>query len=388
MSNWPKYRLGEIAPAAPADFPSNEQIVWNLSLEDIESATGRILRKVCAPVSSLGSSKVAFDERNVLYVKLRPYLNKVVVPKEAGVGSSELIPLCPNPELMDRDFLANLLRSPEFVNFAKRHMNGANLPRVSMREFWEKQIPVPPLSEQRRIAAKIRECLGRLEDLEPLQKESAEEASALLSAAINAVVEDTWSVRRLSEICTDIRNGWSGKQDDLGDLVGVLRLSCVHGLELDTSDVKDIRLSRRNARAFAIAPQDVFVVRGNGSKRLVGRSALVVGGAMGVIFNDLLIRLRFKQGVSPKFVNYMLHSKKVREHIESLSRTAAGIWKINQTNLGLVEIPVPEADVQSAVAAKLDEAKDAIAELAATTAEPDHEKLRQAILRTAFAGEL
>src|SRR4051812_4952141 len=89
--------------------------VWNLGLEDVEPTTGRVLRRSECFVSELGSAKCAFDRRHVLYSKLRPYLNKVVVPEEAGVGTSELLPLLPDPDRLDREFLAFFLRSPDFV---------------------------------------------------------------------------------------------------------------------------------------------------------------------------------------------------------------------------------------------------------------------------------
>src|SRR5690349_1680792 len=65
-----------------------------ISLEHIESNTGRILREPDAGTSGEGrSTTFAFDERHVLYGKLRPYLNKVAVPDFSGRCTTELIPL-------------------------------------------------------------------------------------------------------------------------------------------------------------------------------------------------------------------------------------------------------------------------------------------------------
>src|SRR5690606_27243082 len=100
-------------PAEQPPFPSAGP-VWHLGLEEVEPHTGQILNVVEEDVATLGPSKVAFDQRNVLYAKLRPYLNKVVVPTRSGVGTSELIPLAPDPERLDRQFLAYFLRSPDF----------------------------------------------------------------------------------------------------------------------------------------------------------------------------------------------------------------------------------------------------------------------------------
>ena len=87
--------LGEVAPKSDAVMPGSSELVWNLSLED-EPQTGRVIRRQTCLASALGSAKCSFDRQHVLYSKLRPYLNKVVLPESNGVGTSELLPLLPD----------------------------------------------------------------------------------------------------------------------------------------------------------------------------------------------------------------------------------------------------------------------------------------------------
>src|ERR1700687_3983773 len=117
-STWDYVPLAEIAPARSMPMPSADSVVWNLSLEDIEGTTGRILHKQRCRVGDLGSTKCSLDSRYVLYSKLRPYLNKVALPDAPGVGTSELIPLLPRDQQLDREFLAYYLRSKAFLDFA------------------------------------------------------------------------------------------------------------------------------------------------------------------------------------------------------------------------------------------------------------------------------
>src|SRR5437899_13084476 len=107
-------------------MPPDSAMVWNLSLEEVEPNTGRVLTKTRMRVGDLGSSKCSFNGSHVLYSKLRPYLNKVVVPDEAGVGTSELIPMRPDASRLDREFLAWYLRSPQFLDFSASHTRGGN----------------------------------------------------------------------------------------------------------------------------------------------------------------------------------------------------------------------------------------------------------------------
>ncbi len=149
---WISAPLKELAPARASNIEFQpDELVWNLTLDQIESQTGQIINKKILPASEAGSSTYNFDDKNVLYSKLRPYLNKVISPEEPGIASSELVPLRPKAEVLDRQFLKYYLRSNLFLNFANINVAGVKMPRIIMEKFWEHEIPLPPLSEQRRI---------------------------------------------------------------------------------------------------------------------------------------------------------------------------------------------------------------------------------------------
>jgi len=150
--NWPQASIRDVAPPERAAVSFNDdQEVWSLSLDQIESQTGRILGKQRVRAGDAGTSTFPFDTEHVLYSKLRPYLNKVVRPDEPGLATTELVPLRPNCGLIDAGFLTFYLRSYSFVQFATNMVAGAKMPRMVMDKFWEHQLPLPPLSEQRRI---------------------------------------------------------------------------------------------------------------------------------------------------------------------------------------------------------------------------------------------
>ena len=176
--------LGEVAPKNDAEMPGSSELVWNLSLEDIEPQTGRVIRRQTCLASALGSAKCSFDERHVLYSKLRPYLNKVALPESNGVGTSELLPLLPDSSRLDREFLAFYLRSPGFVDFAVANSRGANLPRVAMKALWAHEMPCPPLAEQRRIVARVKECMDRVDEIRALLAQTSVEADLLMRTTL------------------------------------------------------------------------------------------------------------------------------------------------------------------------------------------------------------
>ena len=265
---------------------------------------------------------------------------------------------------------------------------GVGLRHITKEKLEQIELPIAPLCDQHGIVERARQCLSRLDEISVLQRHIQKEAGLLFSRTLNDFVSPEWPVTKLDDVATDISNGWSGKQDERGLPVGVLRLSCVHELVVDESDTRQSTLAPESVSKFSIKRGDVFVVRGNGSKHLVGRSAICVADRPAVVFNDLLIRLRFNAQMLPAFANLMLHCPQWRRQIESLAKTAAGIWKINQTNLGLVEVPCPTIRVQQSVVERLQEAKQTHLGLVRELASFDPARLRKAIFQSAFEGEL
>ena len=145
--HWKTEKMNRVAPAVNYSGVFDDA-VWLLNLDMVESQTGRILNHLIVSKSEIGNSTCAFDTSNVLYSKLRPYLNKVVIPDRCGFATSELVPLQPVKEKINREYLAFMLRSDEFVNTISEKVAGAKMPRVSMSDFRSFDVPIPPYELQ------------------------------------------------------------------------------------------------------------------------------------------------------------------------------------------------------------------------------------------------
>lgn len=149
ISNDKHWKTDTISKVAP-ESPSKETVsgnVWLLNLDMIEPNTGKVLDKVYEN-SDNTLSVAPFDEENVLYSKLRPYLNKVIVPDEKGLATTELVPLRPDKERLNKYFLCHLLRSDQFVNFANNCSGGTKMPRMSLSELRNFNCILPPMNLQ------------------------------------------------------------------------------------------------------------------------------------------------------------------------------------------------------------------------------------------------
>ena len=177
---WEVKKLGEVAPAKEykGEIPNKDGKYWLLNLDMVTAHTGEIIEQCYFEPNEIGNSTIVFNGENVLYSKLRPYLNKVVLPKDIGFATSELVPLFPNKLQLDRMYLAHTLRSSSFVEYISAKVAGAKMPRVSMNEFRTFPIPLPPLPLQHQFASKI-EAIERQKEL---IKQSISETETLFNA--------------------------------------------------------------------------------------------------------------------------------------------------------------------------------------------------------------
>ena len=180
---WASEKMKDIAPqkAYFGHIPTNNGMQWLLNLDMVESQTGKIIEKVLFSSADIGNSTTTFNEDNILYSKLRPYLNKVVIPDEPGYCTSELVPLLPKKGVINRIFLAYLLRSKFFVDYINTRVAGAKMPRVTMSDFWGFDIIIPPLKLQESFAEKI----SAIEKQKSLIRTSLSPAENLLAARMD-----------------------------------------------------------------------------------------------------------------------------------------------------------------------------------------------------------
>lgn len=390
--SWVWQPLGDIAPASSNPLPNSTAEVWNLSLEDVESGTGRVLKRQRCKVEELGSSKCAFDTRHVLYSKLRPYLNKVVVPDCDGVGTSELIPLLPKSKVLDREFLAYYLRSPVFLEFSAKNTRGANLPRIAMDVFWKHKVPTPTMGTQRRIVSRIKELFERVDEVRSLRRDSLTELQSLESAVFADFIEanrsDPPPGTQLGKIVSSVQYGTSQKASPNGSGVPILRMGNIQNGSLDTSDLKFIELPKKELEKYRLNDGDILFNRTN-SLELVGKAATFQGESGDWVFASYLVRIVVNRSKAvPEYVTAVINSRIGREFIYRNASRAIGMVNINAKKIQGLTIPLPDLKTQQDLVEQLHIARTVTAELQTTMDSKAVDSLPHSILRKAFAGEL
>ena len=154
--SWCWVRLGSIIDFSKSSSVKPNEIApdaWILDLEDIEKDTGVLLAKKRMKDIKSKSDKHIFYSGNVLYSKLRPYLNKVIIADENGYCTSEILAF--DFGMILNKYAQIYLMSPYFVDYAMSDAYGVKMPRLGSKQGNNALMPLPPFKEQVRIAEQL-----------------------------------------------------------------------------------------------------------------------------------------------------------------------------------------------------------------------------------------
>ena len=166
-TTWSVCTLGEVCDYGKCINVETDQICddeWILDLEDIEKDSGIVLGKIRKSERSAVSTKHRFVKGQVLYSKLRPYLNKVVLADEDGYCTSEILPL-DFASIIVPAYARYYLMSPTFLKYADRCSFGVKMPRLSTSDGKKAVLTIPPIKEQVRIVEAIEFAFSQLNSI-------------------------------------------------------------------------------------------------------------------------------------------------------------------------------------------------------------------------------
>ena len=184
---WLSVALGLIIEPSNEKFnPKTKENRTYMGLEHIESSTNRIVGY--GDSNATKSTKTVFRKGDVLYGKLRPYLNKVCIPNFDGVCSTDILVFPKNPHLYNK-YLSWFLSTDEFVRHATKHSTGVTLPRVNFKTIAKYSFLLPPLHEQRRIVAKIESIFTKINTMNTYIKSTLRLLDMLKSRTLRQAFE-------------------------------------------------------------------------------------------------------------------------------------------------------------------------------------------------------
>ena len=169
--NWVWIRLGYIVDFSQSDTVAASQInpsSWVLDLEDIEKDSGKLLQRKTFGETQSKSDKHCFFKGNVLYSKLRPYLNKVIVADADGYCTTEILAFNFGQHIAAQ-YAKTFFMSPFFVDYAMDGAYGVKMPRIGSHRGNSALMPLPPYTEQIHLVNRIDELFEQIDIIEQNQ---------------------------------------------------------------------------------------------------------------------------------------------------------------------------------------------------------------------------
>jgi len=360
-----------------------------VGMEDIESGTGRFLGDSLP--KSVASSTFKFSDKHVLYGRLRPYLNKVLVPNFEGHCSSEIFPLKPVHNL-DRSFLAYWLRSERVVSAINRTCTGARMPRANVKELLEFDIDIPSIDEQKRIVATLDEAFADIDKARALTERNLENARELFASYLRILFktrQHRWNLFKFREVCDFVRGPFGGSlKKSSFQTTGYAVYEQQHAINNQFSDIRyfvDKKKFQEMAR-FQLRPGDLIV----SCSGTMGRIAIAPDNLYEGIINQALLRLTPSNKIKSEFLKLWMESPNFQEEIEVRAQGAAIRNMASVKILKELDVPIPNMSEQEEII-KLSESMLVRAESLITNYESKLAALtdlKKSLLQKAFTGEL
>ena len=329
---WSTMALKQVAP----EEPSRERqtgTVWILNLDMIESHTGKIIDKVYDEDTNL-LSVAPFDEGNVLYSKLRPYLNKVVIPKGKGYATTELVPLRPNQEYLNLTFFSHLLRGDDFVTYANTISSGTKMPRMPLNDLRNFQCILPPMEEQLKFE-KVAEQADKSEFV-GFKSQFIEMFGNTSKEMLGKFIQ---VVRGVSYKPSDVKTA------DDPDTAVILRSNNINDANLNTDEVVYINKNRVSGDQY-LRVNDIVVCASNGSKALVGKAAINKTLTNQYAHGAFCLLVRPNDNINPVYLNTFFQTSLYKKQIDELA-AGSNILNIKQEYLTNMILPLPIIEEQN-----------------------------------------
>ena len=362
-SSWEWTTLGAISNYGENKNVQIENIEaeeWILELEDIEKDSAKIIQYLSKNERKINGTRHKFCKGEILYSKLRTYLNKVLIAPNNGYCTTEIMPFVTFG--LSNEYVCHVLRSPYFLDYTQQCGYGVKMPRLSTTDACNGMIPLPPLAEQYRIISEIEKWFAFIDIIESgktdLQTTIKQTKCKILDLAIHGkLVPQNPSDEPASELLKRI-NPKAELTSDNGHYQNLPGSWCVSpmgmlcslsdgekqtGVERINLDVKYLRGERDaktlTAGKFTPANSLLILVDGENSGEVFRTP---IEGYQGSTFKRLSIKDDMNTDYVLQVIN--LHRKTLREN-----KVGSAIPHLNKKLFKEIEVPIPPYNEQKRI---------------------------------------
>ncbi len=361
---WRWVRLGEVCEEKTGTKDPRLQPSDTFNYVDISSVDNSQKRILYASVlfgkDAPSRARQVIKAGDVLVSTTRPNLNAVaLVPHDLDnqICSTGFCVLRPKKEL-DCHYLFAYVRSPKFVKNISDLVKGALYPAITDKQVKAQVISLPPLPEQKRIAAILNEQLAAVEKARAAAKAQLEAGKARPGAYLRKVFKDKtgeklpegWRWIKVKDVCSQINYGYTASADFYFEYPKFLRITDIQNGNVEWNNVPSCQIDSSDEESYRLYTGDIVFARTGGT---TGKSFLIEDPPRAV-FASYLIRLRPKNEMLSDFLYSFFQSTEYWQQIRNNARGGAQP-NVNASLLGSLFFPLPPVSFQKRIAAILNE---------------------------------
>lgn len=396
--NWVWVRLGAVCYASKEKSNDFSNEIKYIGLEHLEKDKGIV---GFSSADKVKSTKNAFKEGQILYGRLRPYLNKHDITSFDGVCSTDIL-VFEATNLVANVLVDKFFNLPFFIEYVVSNSKGINLPRVSEETVLNTTFPLPPLSEQQRIVERIEELFAKLDEAKERLQEVADSfvlrKAAILHKAFtgeltkqwrreNGVSDESWEEKKLEEVCSKITDGThNSPTNSLSGEYMYVTAKNIKDTGIDLSNITYVtkEVHKEIYSRCDVIYGDVLYIKDGATAGIATINTLKEEFSM--LSSVALIRTDLKLTKNEFVKDYLNYRKK--EILKNISGSA--ITRLTLSKIKDILVPLPTLPEQHEIVRLIDDllARERKAQQATEQALASIDLMKKSILARAFRGEL
>lgn len=393
--SWPMVKLGDVVtvnPRAPKEIDST-QIVSFVGMASV-SEDGQLLSEEPRVLEETKKGFTYFAKSDVLLAKITPCfengkcLRANQIANLVGFGSTEFHVLRPDESRLDATYLFYMIWSEQFRVLGAASMSGAaGQKRVGSDFLKNFEIPLPPLAEQKRIAA----ILDKADAIRRKRQQAIQLADDFLRAVFLQMFGDPvtnpkgWEVKPLKDLAHKIGSGSTprgGSESYQTDGISLIRSLNIHDNEFKFKDLAFIDDEQAERLSNVVVEENDVLLNITGAS--VCRCAIVPSEVLPARVNQHVCIIRPKANLYPSYLLHLLISQPYKQMLLQMSGAGATREALTKLQIENLQIAIPPESEQE----KFEKVRLSVNSLIKNAHSFSSQELFESLSQKAFSGQL
>ena len=365
--SWDMVKIGEVCTTGSGGTPArkipeyyNGDIPWVKSGDLRENVVTTVTEYISDIAIQKSSAKIV-SEGAILLAMYGATVGRMAILGIDAATNQAVCNIVPDEKRAFSKYVYYALRNkvPEFL----RNAVGGAQPNINQGMIKDTKIPLPPLPEQKRIAA----LLDKADAIRRKRQQAIDLADDFLRSVFLDMFGDPvtnpkgWEVCTVDDVCI-VQGGLqvSKKREIYSIKKPYLRVANVLRNKLFLDEIKYIGLTDNEYMRTKLEEDDILVVEGHGNKNEIGRSSIWDGSVKECVHQNHLIRVRVKSSkILPQIVNDFINSQGGRSQMLRTSNTTSGLNTISTRIVKNTKIFIPPLNIQNNYIKVIEKTKEA-----------------------------